>query len=135
MPTSDLMTPLADARAAALDGRFDVAAELAERILASSPTCLAALRILAWAQLELGDDRAPDRRIDRAAQAHDGHGGRLDDRRPPVERGRQVGPPAPVRSARPGERGDHHDILDLPRPIEGVAECREVEAFSGQRLG
>src|SRR4051794_31391152 len=53
------MTSLADARAAALDGRFDVAADLAERILANAASCLPALRILAWAQLELGDEHAP----------------------------------------------------------------------------
>lgn len=55
---SDAVNPIAAARAAVLDGHFDRAAELATRILDSSPSCLAALRILGWAQLELGDDRA-----------------------------------------------------------------------------
>src|SRR5438105_7284846 len=49
---------IAEARSAALASRFDTAAALANRALAASPTCLSALRILAWAQLELGDDRA-----------------------------------------------------------------------------
>jgi tetratricopeptide (TPR) repeat protein len=55
---SDFLSPIAEARTAALDGRFDDAADLATRILADSPSCLVAQRILAWAQLELGDDRA-----------------------------------------------------------------------------
>jgi tetratricopeptide (TPR) repeat protein len=55
----DRLTTIADARSAALERRFDVAAELATRVLEASPTCLPALRILGWAQLELGDDRAP----------------------------------------------------------------------------
>lgn len=55
----DRLTTIADARTAALEGRFDAAAELATRVLADAPNCLPALRILAWAQLELGDDRAP----------------------------------------------------------------------------
>src|SRR5947209_2173176 len=55
---SDSLSLIAEARAAALDGRFDDATHLAMRIVAESPSCLVAYRILAWAQLELGDDRA-----------------------------------------------------------------------------
>jgi len=55
----DRLTTIADARSAALERRFDIAAELAARALEASPNCLPALRILAWAQLELGHDRAP----------------------------------------------------------------------------
>src|SRR4051794_38819542 len=55
---SDTLILIAEARAAALDGRFDTAAELAMRITAASPSCLVAQRILAWAQLELDDERA-----------------------------------------------------------------------------
>jgi tetratricopeptide (TPR) repeat protein len=55
---SEALNLIADARAAALARRFDRAAELATRALDSLPSCLAALRILAWAQLELGDDSA-----------------------------------------------------------------------------
>ena len=54
----EFMTLMAEGRAAALDRRFDEAAAKAERLLASVPSCLPALRLLAWAQLELGDDRA-----------------------------------------------------------------------------
>jgi thioredoxin-like negative regulator of GroEL len=50
---------LAQARAAAVDHRFDEAARLATQVLTHAPGCLPALRILAWAQLELGDERAP----------------------------------------------------------------------------
>jgi tetratricopeptide (TPR) repeat protein len=57
------VSPLAQARAAAVEHRFDVAASLAQHVLAAAPaaalSCLPALRVLAWAQLELGDDRAP----------------------------------------------------------------------------
>ena len=55
---SDALNLIAEARDAALNRRFELAAELANRTLAGAPSCLAALRILAWAQLELGDDRA-----------------------------------------------------------------------------
>ncbi len=55
---SDALNLIADARAAVLDGRFDVAADLAANVLESNPSSLAALRILAWAQLESGDERA-----------------------------------------------------------------------------
>jgi len=55
----DRLTTIADARSAALERRFEVAAELAKGALEASPNCLPALRVLAWAQLELGDDHAP----------------------------------------------------------------------------
>ncbi len=55
---SDALNLTAEARAAALEGRFHDAAELASRVLDGSPSCLASLRVLAWAQLELGDDAA-----------------------------------------------------------------------------
>jgi tetratricopeptide (TPR) repeat protein len=51
------LNPIDAARAAVVDRHFDRAAELATTVLDASPGCLAALRILAWAQLELGDDR------------------------------------------------------------------------------
>jgi tetratricopeptide (TPR) repeat protein len=54
----DVHNLLAQARAAAAAHRFDEAASLGQRILSGAPTCLVAMRILAWAQLELGDDRA-----------------------------------------------------------------------------
>jgi Flp pilus assembly protein TadD len=47
---------IAEARGAAFDHRFDQAARLASGVLDRLPTCLAALRILAWAQLELDAD-------------------------------------------------------------------------------
>ena len=56
---SEILNPIADARRAAIDHRFDEAASSAlGRAGVGSPTCLAALRILAWAQLELDDDAA-----------------------------------------------------------------------------
>jgi hypothetical protein len=55
-----MATLIAAARAAALDHRFDEAAQVASRVLQTLPNCLIALRSLAWAQLELGDDRALD---------------------------------------------------------------------------
>jgi len=55
---SDFLSLIAEARDAALDGRFDDAAQIAMRVVAEWPNCLVAHRILAWAQLELGDDRA-----------------------------------------------------------------------------
>jgi tetratricopeptide (TPR) repeat protein len=54
----DTLTTIAAARSAVLERHFDRAAELAASILDTSPGCLTALRILAWAQLELGDERA-----------------------------------------------------------------------------
>jgi tetratricopeptide (TPR) repeat protein len=47
---------IADARGAAFEHRFDQAARLASVVLDRLPNCLAALRILAWAQLELDPD-------------------------------------------------------------------------------
>lgn len=55
---SDTLTLIAEARAAAFDRRFEDAARRARQVLERLPTCLAALRILAWSQLELGDDAA-----------------------------------------------------------------------------
>lgn len=49
---------LARARSAAVEHRFDEAARLAHQVLTRTPGCLVALRVLAWAQLELGDERA-----------------------------------------------------------------------------
>jgi Flp pilus assembly protein TadD len=53
---SDILTLIAEARSAAFDGRFEDAARCARQVLERLPTCLAALRILAWSQLELEDD-------------------------------------------------------------------------------
>lgn len=55
---SDILNLIAAAREAAREQRFDEAARHATRVLERLPTCLAALRTLAWAQLELGDDSA-----------------------------------------------------------------------------
>src|SRR5579859_7148741 len=55
---SELLNPIASARRAAFDHRFDEAAAEAVAVLDRHPTCLTALRLLAWAQLELGDDRS-----------------------------------------------------------------------------
>jgi tetratricopeptide (TPR) repeat protein len=55
---SEFPSLLVQARAAAVDHRFDEAASLVQRVLSGAPSCLPALRLLAWAQLELGDDRA-----------------------------------------------------------------------------
>jgi tetratricopeptide (TPR) repeat protein len=52
----EILNLIADARRAASDHHFDQAAEQACGVLERLPTCLAALRILAWAQLELDDD-------------------------------------------------------------------------------
>jgi Flp pilus assembly protein TadD len=41
-----------------LDHHFDQAARLASSVLVRLPSCLPALRVLAWAQLELDDDAA-----------------------------------------------------------------------------
>lgn len=49
---------LARARSAAVEHRFDEAARLAHQVLSKMPGCLVALRVLAWAQLELGEERA-----------------------------------------------------------------------------
>jgi tetratricopeptide (TPR) repeat protein len=55
---SEIVNLIADARRAAIERRFDDAAQLATSALERMPACLVALRILAWAQLELGDDVA-----------------------------------------------------------------------------
>ncbi|MBI3964672.1 MAG: hypothetical protein HY329_03470 [Chloroflexi bacterium] len=52
---------LRSARQAALSNRFDTAAGLCRRVLATYPNCLIALRILAWTELEGGQDTARDR--------------------------------------------------------------------------
>ena len=49
---------LARARSAAVEHRFDEAARVAHQILTKSRGCLVALRVLAWAQLELGEEGA-----------------------------------------------------------------------------
>src|SRR5215208_3611678 len=54
----DHQTLLAGARRAALDHHFEDAARLASAVLERMPACLVALRVLAWAQLELDDDAA-----------------------------------------------------------------------------
>jgi len=54
---SEILNLIAAARAAALEQRFDAAARHATALLERLPTCLVALRTLAWAQLELDDDR------------------------------------------------------------------------------
>ena len=51
-------TLLAQARTAVVEHRFDEAARLVYQVLKDAPNWLVALRILAWAQLELGDERA-----------------------------------------------------------------------------
>jgi tetratricopeptide (TPR) repeat protein len=55
---SEILNLIADARRAAFERRFEQAAALASQALNRMPTCLAAFRILAWAQLELEDDEA-----------------------------------------------------------------------------
>jgi tetratricopeptide (TPR) repeat protein len=54
----EILTLIADARRAAVNHHFVEAAAQASRVLDRLPTCLSALRILAWAQLELDDDEA-----------------------------------------------------------------------------
>jgi tetratricopeptide (TPR) repeat protein len=54
----EILNLIADARRAAFDHQFDEAARLASAVLETMPNCLVALRILAWAQLELDDDAA-----------------------------------------------------------------------------
>jgi Flp pilus assembly protein TadD len=56
---SEILNLIAEARTAAVDHRFDDAASLASAVLNRLPTCLVALRVLAWAQLELDDENAP----------------------------------------------------------------------------
>src|SRR5207248_11121072 len=55
---SDILNLIAEARRAAFEHRFVDAAAHASTALERTPTCLLALRILAWAQLELDDDAA-----------------------------------------------------------------------------
>jgi hypothetical protein len=55
---SEILNLIAEAREAALEHRFDDAARHASAVLDRLPTCLVALRIRAWAQLELDDDAA-----------------------------------------------------------------------------
>src|SRR5437763_10860421 len=55
---SDILNLIAEARRAAFEHRFADAAAHASSALERTPTCLLALRILAWAQLELQDDAA-----------------------------------------------------------------------------
>jgi Flp pilus assembly protein TadD len=55
---SEILNLIAEARGAAFDHRFDDAARHASAVLDRLPTCLVALRTLAWAQLELEDDGA-----------------------------------------------------------------------------
>src|SRR4030081_892673 len=55
----EILQLIAEARGAAFEHRFEEAARRASRVLDRLPACLAALRILAWAQLELDTDREP----------------------------------------------------------------------------
>ena len=55
---SDILNLIAEAREAAFEQRFEDAARHATNALQRLPSCLAALRILAWAQLELDDEAA-----------------------------------------------------------------------------
>jgi tetratricopeptide (TPR) repeat protein len=55
---SEILNLIADARRAAFEHRFADAAALALRALNRVPGCLPAMRVLAWAQLELEDDAA-----------------------------------------------------------------------------
>jgi Flp pilus assembly protein TadD len=57
---SDILNQIADARRAVMDHRFDEAAARASAVLSHLPSCLTALRVLAWAQLELDEDDALD---------------------------------------------------------------------------
>src|SRR5579864_4070448 len=57
---SEILNLIAGARGAAFDHRFDEAARHANAVLDRLPSCLVALRTLAWAQLELEDDDALD---------------------------------------------------------------------------
>jgi tetratricopeptide (TPR) repeat protein len=55
---SENVNLIADARRAAFEHRFEDAATQASRVLNRLPTCLVALRVQAWAQLELDQDAA-----------------------------------------------------------------------------
>src|SRR6202171_2272702 len=54
----EILNPIASACRAAFAHRFDQAASQAMAVLDRQPTCLPALRLLAWAQLELDDDES-----------------------------------------------------------------------------
>src|ERR1700674_1485288 len=54
----EILNPIASACRAAFAHRFDQAAAQAISVLDRQPTCLAALRLLAWGQLELDDDQS-----------------------------------------------------------------------------
>jgi tetratricopeptide (TPR) repeat protein len=54
----EILNPIASACRAAFAHRFDQAAAQAMSMLDHQPTCLPALRLLAWAQLELGDEQS-----------------------------------------------------------------------------
>jgi Flp pilus assembly protein TadD len=54
----EILSLIAEARRAAVDHEFQSAAAQATAILDRAPVCLSALRIMAWAQLELEDDSA-----------------------------------------------------------------------------
>jgi tetratricopeptide (TPR) repeat protein len=54
----EIPNPIASACRAAFANRFDQAAAQAIAVLDRQPTCLPALRLLAWAQLELDDDES-----------------------------------------------------------------------------
>jgi tetratricopeptide (TPR) repeat protein len=54
----EILNPIASACRAAFDHRFEEAAAEATAVLDVHPTCLAALRLLAWAELELEHDRS-----------------------------------------------------------------------------
>src|SRR5258708_13003965 len=55
---SDILKQIADARRSVMDHRFHEAAAQASAVLSHLPSCLSALRVLAWAQLELDEDEA-----------------------------------------------------------------------------
>ena len=57
---SEIMKLIADARSAAMEQRFYDAAAFASSALERVPTSLVALRVQAWAQLELDEDAALD---------------------------------------------------------------------------
>src|SRR5260370_20898390 len=57
---SDILKQIADARRSVMDHRFHEAAAQASAVLSHLPSCLSALRVLAWAQLEVDEDAALD---------------------------------------------------------------------------
>jgi tetratricopeptide (TPR) repeat protein len=54
----EILTLIAEARRAAVDRHFEAAAAQASAVLDRLPACLSALRVLAWAQLELDTEIA-----------------------------------------------------------------------------